>query len=128
MKTPQEIFDTVVNHLRKQNSRSVAYNPDGTEQLVHDDHGGPVCLYRSKDGEKKCAAGALITDEQYTPAMEGKNISAVIDEFALTDLAQHRKLVSELQTVHDFFTVDRWEGEFENLAKVYSLIYTPPEK
>ena len=127
MKTPQEIFDTVVNHLRKQNSQSVAYNPDGTMQLVHGDHGGPVCLYRSEDG-KRCAAGALISDEQYTPAMEGKNISAVISEFHLEDLEPHRRLVSELQTIHDFHQVQTWEREFEYLAKTFSLTYTPPEK
>lgn len=48
----QEIFDKVVNHLRKQGHRSLS--EDGR------------CLYRGSNGDK-CAIGCIISDEDYQP-------------------------------------------------------------
>jgi hypothetical protein len=58
MKTLQETFDKMVNHLRKQNSKS----------LLADER-DDTCAYRGKDG-KMCAVGCLIEDEFYDPSLE----------------------------------------------------------
>ncbi len=122
----QQIFDTVVDHLRKQNSKSVMYNKDGSVELRWNGNvDNPICLYRSKDG-KKCAAGVVITDEEYRPEMEGKNISAVISMFVLDHLKSHEVLLKDLQDVHDNYVVSVWEERFRGLANKYSLTYTPP--
>ncbi len=122
----QQIFDTVVDHLRKQNSKSVMYNKDGSVELRWKGNvDNPICLYRSKDG-KKCAAGVVITDEEYRPEMEGKNISAVISMFVLDHLKSHEVLLKDLQDVHDNYVVSVWEERFRGLANKYSLTYTPP--
>jgi hypothetical protein len=118
----QQLFDTVVNHLRKQGAKSIAYNEDGTPKLQY---GNTKCLYRSPDG-KKCAAGAAITDEQYKPEMEGKSIRAVIIQLDITSLSQHAELLSELQGVHDIHEVPQWERGFEKVARRFQLTYTPP--
>jgi hypothetical protein len=119
----QQLFDTVVNHLRKQGAKSIAYNEDGTPK--YGNTGSVMCLYRSTDG-KKCAAGAAITDEQYKLEMEGKNIRAIINKFNLTSLSQQEKLLSHLQDVHDFHEVPQWEELFEDIARQFQLTYTPP--
>ncbi len=119
----QHIFDTVVNHLRTQHAKSVALNSDGSVKMMGS---SPVCLYRSADGKMKCAAGALITDEEYKHSMEGMNIIGVIDRFDLTRLKPHRSMISELQAIHDLHPVEEWEDRFQRLAQMFGLTYTPP--
>lgn len=118
----QEIFDTVVNHLRQQGKR--AYND--SEQM---------CMYRGPDGTK-CAAGVFITDEEYRPDLEGKTITALItsgpfsDKYYLPKLAaligEHQELVSALQSVHDQVAVEHWEDQLREVADQFRLVYTPP--
>ena len=56
----QDIFDTVVRHLRAQKQRAL------------EKHGMDMCAYRAPDG-LKCAIGCLIPDELYDPLFEGKS-------------------------------------------------------
>jgi hypothetical protein len=131
--TPQEVFDTAVNALRKQGSQSVARNADGSVKMVSWSSSTPVCLYRSADG-KKCAAGHLIQDEEYSPEMEGKNITDVLfgdNVFSLTmkeRLGPHQSLIYELQREHDQYSPTDWEQHFKYIAKEYNLVYTPKEE
>jgi hypothetical protein len=60
----QEIFDTVVNHLRKQGKPAMA---DGT------------CAYRG-EGDTMCAVGCLIKDKHYSDSLEGNLID---DDFVI---------------------------------------------
>lgn len=123
--TAQEIFDKVVAHLRKQNSKSVEYNDDGSVRLQWNGNAdSPVCAYRSRDG-KKCAAGVMISDEAYVPAMEGMNIAAVISLYNIDDLRPHEHLLLDLQRVHDNSVVSDWETGFEGVANRHALTYTP---
>lgn len=55
--TEKEVFDQVSDHLLSQKIRSMK---DG------------VCLYRMSDG-RKCAAGCLISDDEYNEEIEGKS-------------------------------------------------------
>lgn len=59
----QEIFNTVVGHLIKQNKQSA--NVNGT------------CLYRGPNNTK-CAFGILIPDEVYKPYMEGSTSTSIL--------------------------------------------------
>lgn len=95
----QEIFDTVVRHLKTQGKQS--RTSSGT------------CVYRKFEADGsvlKCAVGCLIPDDVYTPEMDGdgweigKLVEAICDEFE--DILpkyfqQNVKLFSELQKVHD---------------------------
>ena len=64
--TEQEIYDTIITHLRKQGHKSLLETPIKR-------YGGKLvitCAYHGKDGDK-CAAGILIADSDYTEKMEG---------------------------------------------------------
>lgn len=95
--TPQEIFDTVKDHLSGMKYRSYF---NGT------------CRYRGRNGAK-CAVGCLIPDAVYNVKMETKVVSQLI----LDDLgsvlppffAQNRQLLTDLQTVHDISK--NWEPD-----------------
>jgi hypothetical protein len=114
----QQLFDTVVNHLRKQGKKSI-------------DAGG-ACMYRGPDGTK-CAAGILITDEEYHWDLEGKIVLALTtqkNKAYLPGFAEvvgpNTDLMLSLQSVHDQFVVEMWEKELESVAATYHVVYTPP--
>lgn len=116
MKTAQEIFDTVVNHLRQQNEKSTIGEPDDT-----------VCAYRGTNG-KKCAVGCLISDDEYFRRMEGLSVLGVVDlNPSLNWMVKHDLLLSSLQDCHDGVPVSCWEIQFEKIANHYKLVYTPKE-
>jgi hypothetical protein len=128
--TPQQVFDTVVNHLRQQGGRSLLTDKQCKE--LHEFI--TVCAYRGKNGFK-CSAGALIYDEEYLPEMEGKNFAAVLNNYfgsfvAATSLKErllpHIELIIYLQQLHDNVAVEEWEVALQRAAEQFSLIYTPP--
>lgn len=121
--TPQELFDTVVGNLRKQGGKALL----DQEQLKTLIAAEGTCAYRAKDG-KKCAAGGLLTDQEYKPAMEGNNLFVVME---LSPSFKERvgddcSLLRDLQDVHDRFTVVNWERGFRDIAQAHGLIYAPP--
>jgi hypothetical protein len=102
--TAQEVYDIVATHLLKQNKRSITHR--GT------------CAYRGIDG-LKCAAGCLIPEEIYKSDFEGVTWTSLIHSH---DFPQdHRKLIENLQHIHDSFSVDRWHSALIDLAQMYSL-------
>lgn len=106
--TKQETFDIVVGNLIKQGGPSSEVRGDDVA----------VCMYRSKEG-RKCAAGWLIPDEQYSPTFENYAVVGIFDAKNLplpssslegfeilkgleNALAGHDlKFVSRLQDLHD---------------------------
>lgn len=111
----QQVFDTVVNHLRTQGRRALD-DADGT------------CMYRAPNGDK-CAAGILIPDELYHPSMEGASLSKLInggDEVIVQLFGQNLPLVEALQTVHDSNNFLYFETGFLKVASNFHLTYTPP--
>jgi hypothetical protein len=111
--TDQEIFDKVVNHLRKQGGKAV--NDDGE------------CLYRAPHG-KKCAFGCLMTDEEYTGRWEFRTARYLIDtEESLQRFAPHKELIYTLQKIHDAtsYGVYKWEEKFKKCAEKFGLEYKP---
>lgn len=115
--TLQEIFDTVIEHLRKQNAKSQI--SDGQRE---------VCLYRSPEG-LKCAAGCLIPDEYYIPEMERNGWEDVVQMFDLPDYLKDPdsiNLVASLQFIHDSIPISFWEIKFKAMAEYYKLVYGNP--
>ena len=123
--TNQEIFDTVVAHLRKQGVQSKL-------------PGSNTCAYRSPEG-LKCAAGCLIPDEDYKeefecwsvrsgvrPGQDEQNPSRVyfIKKFGVENIS----LIQQLQEIHDSAIGPHyWEDKLEELARSYKLIMPPKE-
>ena len=133
--TAQEIYDTVLAHLRKQGraSRTIA--------------GG--CRYRGPDGTA-CAVGCLIPDELYDHRIEGLSVVEIMGGETHTASpsvrykfretlaritrrlgAEHLQLLENLQRAHDQLLADgglaRWEREMEDIARHFKLEYTPTD-
>lgn len=115
--TAQQVFDQVVDHLRKQGKQAYSYKNDS-------------CNYRVVGlcGEiLKCAAGCLIGDDEYSPEMdnndEGTSWAQLVDRGQVP--ASHRELIRQLQNIHDG-VITHWEKGFAEVALAYGLSYTPP--
>jgi hypothetical protein len=104
--TLQEVFTAVVTHLLNQGERSVASSGN--------------CLYRSPDG-RRCAVGAIIPDELYSPVMENSVVQAncvwsvIKPLFASPTDAKY--LLEELQAVHDDIPPHDWEEMLRGMAQ-----------
>ncbi len=110
--TAQEVFDQVVNHLLTQNKRSTSFS-----------NKIEVCAYRGTAG-RKCAAGCLISDEEYDPLLEGKLWTGVIEHFKPKglDVYSHTNLIGKLQGIHDCNGDETaWEHKLKALAKEENL-------
>lgn len=102
----QEVFDQVAKHLLTQIKKS------------KDDEG--QCLYRH--GELKCAAGCLISDDEYHDEMDqGSDVSweSLIEKDFVS--AHHVNLISELQCVHDSYNPDGWFNALKHTADKFGL-------
>ena len=108
----QEVFDTAVPFLLKQNARS--------------SYSGGNCYYRSPNG-RKCAIGACIPDELYLPEMDnesGLTITALCIEYDFI-----RKLFSdcsndflrEMQIIHDTHLPAEWKIAYTVLGERWGL-------
>lgn len=118
---PQITFDTVIEALRKQKEKSV-------------DPTTGVCQYRYNG--LKCAAGHLMSDEEYnTYPIEGQIVYTHLDEDD-ADLASRAMptklmlakghnllLVKCLQRIHDQSEPSEWESQWKDLARVLNLDY-----
>ena len=87
--TLQEVFDIVSTHLLKQVKRSM-----GKVLKIETE----TCAYRGKN-EMKCAAGALIPDDQYKSVFEG----SFWEDLARMEFVEPKFVeeISELQSIHD---------------------------
>lgn len=108
----QEIFNFVANHLLTQKRQAIAALPTATL-------GESVCAYRAESGTLKCAAGCLISDEDYLPEMENKNIGAVLKMYkgkSIEKLAGKLDLLDLLQQIHDAVRPAFWRENLIRLA------------
>jgi hypothetical protein len=88
----QEIFDQVVSGIISQAGPSLSHS---TRRC-----GGS--FYRGA-GRTKCAAGMLIDDEDYLPAMEGITFAGLIKKYPrrFNQFVKYRRLIDQLQVAHD---------------------------
>ena len=116
--TQQEIFDTVVNGLRKQNCQSW-------------DEASGGCMYRGDNGAK-CAVGLLLPDELYHRSMEGKSVDELPDDVRDFFGADNIQLLMDLQAAPDYGGAV-WEDfsdvedYFRGVAKDYKLTFPEAE-
>lgn len=123
--TDQEIFNAVLNGIRAQGKASYRLSAAGSVN----------CLYRGKDEDNhgtKCAAGMLISDEDYSTTFENTPCGTLFGLGAYggkITLNQAHNLLSDLQHAHDEQlargSFPEWEARMVILAERYGLIYTP---
>lgn len=116
MMTPQQLFDAVAKHLLTQGQKS------------RDDNGN--CLYRGPDN-LKCAIGALIRDECYSPRLETKYVGSrsVCEALICSGVFERMPasfdrgitLLALLQQVHDDSEVATWREDLTHLARRFEL-------
>jgi len=110
---PQFLFNYIANHLLTQNK--VSANSEGR------------CRYRQ--GDLKCAAGAIISDDVYDPKMEGKRArsprlhEAFISSLGRDISGEEMNIISDLQIMHDTQKPWNWKNDLKYLAKKYSLTF-----
>ena len=122
----QEIFDQVVRHARQQGEKAMS---DG-------------CFYRQPGSNLRCFIGALIPDSLYDPKMEHTRITGLITmncfgeipfpklaEYILPEDINLREqavyFLLELQDIHDGWSVENWEREFQRFADRWELTVPP---
>lgn len=114
----QEVFNTVVNHLRKQGCKAKGHSLSEYED-------NEICAYRGMGGNK-CAVGCLIKDEFYSPSLEGKAIGhyevkdAVRKSIGDFD-SKTEWVLGKLQSIHDVQKPEDWEEDFVDAAEFFKL-------
>lgn len=110
MFSKQQTFDQVAAHLLIQG------RPSGLNGR---------CCYRG--GRLRCAASVLLPDSVYTPEIEGRSISELLQHLpnhpAVVYLKEnhHLPLVAELQRIHDEVPVEQWPSALTELGRYYGL-------
>ncbi len=116
--TEQQLFDTIVNHLRAQGRKSL--NEDGKP------------AYRGVNG-CRCPIGAMLLDNDYSPKMENNTViqllgGKLLSKKLIKEWEPHQYFLQRLQYVHDHVDVDMWESNFEWIAREYGLNHSPIKK
>lgn len=128
--TNQQIFNRVINHLRKQGKPSMGWQfatPIGVSNLDP-----MICLYRNPNG-LKCAIGCLIEDREYSPLFESNTIDSLFDYRPKFKNFSRRNycLLDKLQGFHDMQmtnicnTDEDLIASLKILAKHFRLKYKP---
>lgn len=110
MFSKQQTFDQVAAHLLIQG------RPSGLNGR---------CCYRG--GRLRCAASVLLPDSVYTPEIEGRSISELLQHLpnhpAVVYLKEnhHLPLVAELQRIHDGVPVEQWPSALTELGRYCGL-------
>ncbi len=112
--TAQEVFDQVAKHLLTQMKKSVAKRAAESASDSKD-----YCMYRGFDGTK-CAAGCLISDDEYKLEFENHNWSHLFGTKYLVP-KEHGHLIMKLQNIHDCYEPEDWRVKLNNLAEESDL-------
>ena len=107
--TAQQVFDQVKTHLLTQNQKAkpLSYG---------------ACQYRYEG--LKCAAGCLISDDEYSPDMEvgalgGGSWPRLVHTYIVPEW--HKDLITALQCIHDDYMMDEWASRLHLLACDFGL-------
>ena len=111
LETDSDVFRYVSNHLLRQNHKC-------QEGDMLD------CLYKSEsDDGLMCAVGCLISDINYKPSLEYKNVDNPDIMEALNNSMPkwliNKKLLTRLQNIHDDKPVEEWEYYLDELESIY---------
>jgi hypothetical protein len=110
---PSDIFNYVVDHLRKQGCRSL-------QALQEGELGG--CSYRG-DGGTMCAIGTLMTDDEYDHTWEGVGVYHLIIGECLPPALEKRlgpncRMLMDLQQFHDDY-LEYLDGAFAETSETH---------
>lgn len=103
--TAQEVYSQVRNHLLTQKIKSMSEERKG-------------CVYHGPDG-LKCAAGCLISDEEYLKEMESTPWLFLVNKGFVP--GDHGHLIARLQGIHDMDDPISWEHHLNKLATDFNL-------
>jgi hypothetical protein len=106
--TAQEVFDQVAKHLLEQGKKSFKLDADE----------GEFCLYRGPEGTM-CAAGCLISDNEYEDDMEGRCWRNLVNNGYASDA--HIDMIDCLQCIHDKKVPSTWREELLEISKRFDL-------
>lgn len=117
--TAQQVFDQVATHLLTQKKKS---------RVIHRDNGklrfpkGDSCVYRTPEG-LKCAAGCLISDEEYLTLIGESRNSIPWRSLIARGVApeEHSGLITALQKCHDHNTIENWHKHLVDIARAFNL-------
>lgn len=119
MRSKQEIFTLVKDHLLTQNAQASGYKG---------------CLYLTEGG-LKCAVGCLIPKGVYSPALEHANpwsqegmVTSCKDAWrrvhvAVPELRAYEPMLQSMQVIHDNNTLPEWPELLRDLARRHGLSY-----
>ena len=102
----QDVFNQVAFHLLNQGER--AFDGD--------------CVYHAPDG-LRCAAGCLISDDEYKDEMEWNSWLDLVDA-GLAPI-EHANLILDLQNLHDMESPENWADSLSSLADKLDLTVAP---
>lgn len=107
----QQVFDRVAERLLTQGERSMG--PTGR------------CAYRADYSNNRCAAGWLISDDDYDERIEGTSWTGLVtDKIAVRD---HCHLIRQLQTMHDERPPYAWRSKLKYIATAHGLMFDGDE-
>lgn len=114
----QEIFNKVAAHLLTQGRKA-----QRGANVVGDTP--TQCRYRGENGTM-CAVGCLISDDVYTPELEGAPVrrASVLGALKSSGVSVYGDAImflARLQTIHDTCEVHTWRDELEIVATQYDL-------
>jgi hypothetical protein len=71
----------------------------------------------------KCAVGCLISEDEYTPKIEGLSYDNSDFNMVVGDWFKptHSNLLRDLQFMHDIYHVSEWKKVLRETAKRYNL-------
>ena len=98
--TSLQVFEFVKTHLLNQNKRSLlSYRNQ--------------CAYRGDETKLMCAAGCLISDEEYQLTWENNSWSSLVMKGIVPNA--HFKLIDRLQEIHDVYEPFLWKQKLDEL-------------
>jgi hypothetical protein len=107
--TPEQVFEQIARHMLKQWRKSTAL-------------GSNRCAYRGAQG-LTCAAGCLISDDEYDPRWEARSWTSLAMSQEVP--ADYSTLIRRLQVIHDSREVREWPGALLDAARAYNIELSP---
>lgn len=118
--TMQQVFDQVATHLLTQGKQALMASSAllKAQMLGIEFVAATVCAYRGENGTK-CAAGCLISDDEYVQHMEGNSWRELVEQGLVP--GHLLTLIARLQSIHDHHFPEEWKDSLERTAKDFGL-------
>lgn len=138
--TEQEVFDLISNHMLTTKKQAIHYlygdelrsymiGDEEAKNLVNipedKEHADQLSVYVGDDGTKS-AAGILIPDDKYEPAMNMMPWWKIVEQYNLSPA--HLQLITDLQDIHNIEDEDgewRWKEMLSDYADEHDLEFHP---